>query len=151
MSVYMIVFSGCAQYRSYENNISSKNSSARIYIYRPYQNTLSLWKYRIELYKFRDDYRKSMDKDRVDGVELKNGEYAVFDLDQGFYYIEMPAFKDAFKIVNLKSRSEYFYKIEFFNTGFLKRADVYIRQKEKWQAEEDLSMYGGMFRKYKPD
>jgi len=123
----------------------SKNpQQALLYIYRPYQTTYVIWRYRVRLYRYDGDYRTAKSPTLVKEYKIADGEFVFHRLSAGFYRIEMPDFKQTFQILHLLPGEESFHQITFYSTAFLKPAEAIIQTTSKEEAAGELLNFNRM-------
>ena len=141
----------CASREKFVKVDSPEPGMGRLFIYRPFRNVLVMSRYKILLYKYSGDFRNSHFGKPVTKYVMKNGTFVSLSLTPGYYRIEMPRFRNTFKIILVKAGETGYYNVVFYSKGRMGNADAFIKEETPEDAVFEMLRYGGLVRIYKPD
>ena len=145
LSILIILFaSSCRSSEVFKQFEEINPNSSVLYILRPYQDVLVLNKYFIEVYKYKDDFKKSPEQKLIFKSKIKDGEYIILRLSEGYYRIAIPHFKNTFQILLIKNNEEYFYQVNFYSKGFMYFPEAFLNKITKKDAAERLLEFNRM-------
>ncbi len=126
--LFLVVLASCQtpEISRFSKLKSPTDQSSNLYIIRSINPILSLWDYKIHLYKV-PNFKEKENRIWIRSISISMGEYCVWNLEKGNYLLTLS--NDTLeKVIYLNQSESKFVNLEIFSTGFFQFPEFYLKE-----------------------
>lgn len=143
MKVFLVLLVGftllfCAPSKKFVKLSSKIENQSNLYLLRTTNPTYLLFSFNIEVYKYKDHFKKESEPTKIADINLDANEFSFLPLTEGYYQLKVSNQEDTSKILFLKNQNEHFINLSIVSKGGFSRAELYFHTMDKETALREL-------------